>query len=91
MVIILWLIGTTRTISSILVTVDGTFICGGIIVMFLAIDAGSEENAFTFLTKLVIRLAYPVRVKSLLHASTASAPLLLASACSCLTDARPSD
>ena len=90
MAIILWLIGTTRTISSILVTVDGTFICGGIIVMFLAIDAGSEENAFTFLTKVVIRLAYPVRMKSL-HASTASAPLLLASACYCLADARPSD
>jgi hypothetical protein len=59
--IILWLMGTTRTISSILVTVDGTFICGGIIVMFLAIDAGSEDNAFSILTKIVINLAYPVR------------------------------
>lgn len=61
MAIILWLMGTTRTISNILVTVDGTFICGGIIVMFLAIDAGSEDSAFTFLTKTVINLAYPVR------------------------------
>lgn len=62
MFIILWLIGTTRTISSILVTVDGTFVCGGIIVMFLAIDAQSEDHAFSDLTKLIIYLAYPVRV-----------------------------
>ena len=67
MLIILWLIGTTRTISSILVTVDGTFICGGIIVMFLAIDAGSESSAFTFLTKMVINLAYPVGVMMFLN------------------------
>ena len=57
--ILLWLLGTTRTISSILVTIDGTFICGGLSVFFLASSANSETTAFGPLLSVSIWLAIP--------------------------------
>ena len=58
--ILLWLLGTTRTISSILVTIDGTFICGGLSVFFLASSANSETTAFGPLLSVSIWLAFPI-------------------------------
>jgi hypothetical protein len=65
-VLILWLIGTTRTIGAILVTVDGTLICGGMMVMLAGIEAGAETTAFTSLLKFSVQAAIPVGVYMIL-------------------------
>jgi|EP01049_Picozoa_sp_SAG25_P005406 hypothetical protein len=48
--------------STILVTVDGTLICGGIIVMYSGVDAGGETHAFSDLLAFSVYCAYALGV-----------------------------
>jgi len=56
--LILWLFGPTRTLGTVLVAVDATFISGGMMLICLGINASAETHAYSQATIWAVKSAF---------------------------------